>query len=165
MLVTIGSENHNRERAVLRGMFAARKSVFIDLLKFETRTDAFGLAAWTYAPATRTANARESIAQAGFSSPGAGNLTRRHFSLATASRDASAVIGGRRTPVLILLASASAMAVGRRGSFPPSQAVRDVDRCGLFLLAVPHDPGRDCQRLTSRQAVIAGASRRRANAL
>lgn len=33
MLVTIGIENHGRESAILRKMFAARKSVFIDLLK------------------------------------------------------------------------------------------------------------------------------------
>ncbi len=35
MLVTIGSDNHGRERAILRSMFAARKSVFIDLLKWD----------------------------------------------------------------------------------------------------------------------------------
>lgn len=35
MLVTIGIENHGRERGILREMFAARKSVFIDLLKWD----------------------------------------------------------------------------------------------------------------------------------
>lgn len=35
MLVTIGIENHGRERAILRNMFEARKSVFIDLLKWD----------------------------------------------------------------------------------------------------------------------------------
>lgn len=35
MLVTIGIENHSEERATLRAMFAARKSVFIDLLKWD----------------------------------------------------------------------------------------------------------------------------------
>jgi N-acyl-L-homoserine lactone synthetase len=34
MLVTIDSENHVREDKVLRGMFEARKQVFIDLLKW-----------------------------------------------------------------------------------------------------------------------------------
>lgn len=35
MLVTIGIDNHGRERAILQAMFAARKSVFIDLLKWD----------------------------------------------------------------------------------------------------------------------------------
>jgi acyl-homoserine lactone synthase len=35
MLVTIGFENHARERELLRSMFEARKSVFIDLLRWD----------------------------------------------------------------------------------------------------------------------------------
>lgn len=35
MLVTIGIENHGRERGIIRSMFEARKSVFIDLLKWD----------------------------------------------------------------------------------------------------------------------------------